>query len=614
MLNGFSTSLWSNLRYVASVGGNWFKKDGYKFLATIVLGFAISMSVQWLIGTAMFAQLLSPLHSYLGSIMTLAEILAHPLTRTAISVGALVLSRKIVNSDRFQNLAAETHKTVTGLFKPSIQTRPASPTNTPQPEGPTLQEPPLSTPIYRGPIGSNQPSLTWLGAASVPAPAPTVANAHPTYFGYHFPGFERNEPRTLFSTMGKLFKAAVITLVPQKSLIWTSRILPIGGWIEDQVYVEMEDFHYAIVGRTAKDVQDLVDLMPKDMLYRMLDRRNSTNRTRLHSAALSKVESNEKCRILLKAISKEDRLRFLRAIIGQGDFTAPLIHSVIFKETEDLWDVAMEHLDPAQRKQLAWCKDQRGDSLLMAKARTQGAIGMVKVLQPLSIEERKAYLKELCPHGMNPLVQLFITFTLFASRDIFSVLPDKEDWQEVLNFRPKNWTMTLGEKIHLITASKVDNVNAKEKLAFLTENYGTKLTERYQALRQQALEERKIPFRKRPPNQYARALKEIRESLEIANCIIRHNFMVKHGEGPECLLGMEPHLEKAAYVPAFRRLQRQHHPDKNCNGTDMSTSLNAAKRFVSDEEARSEYKTPGQGDIVFSFDPSCSNGMKISSK
>lgn len=89
------------------------------------------------------------------------------------------------------------------------------------------------------------------------------------------------------------------------------------------------------------------------------------------------------------------------------------------------------------------------------------------------------------------------------------------------------------------------------------------------------------------------AMQDIGQGMLDSNCITKDRFMELFNETAEEALNVEPFSPTKTVITAYRRLQRQHHPDKN-NGKDtgMSATINAAKEFLTEPEERKKYYFP----------------------
>ncbi|MGE4350478.1 MAG: hypothetical protein AB7D28_12050 [Candidatus Berkiella sp.] len=387
--------------------------------------------------------------------------------------------------------------------------------------------------------------------------------------------------KNMLTGASNMFKRIVATVIPPRLFFRIAKVLPIGGWTEHVKFPEgvLDDFQYAVLCENAEEVKIILDALPKEVLYRLLEKKDQLGDTPLYIAAISNKKSTwyktgDKFRYILEAIEPEHRVRFLQASIGKGLSKNSLVARLELDSTEPpYWPIIKSVLTPDQLKALVYTK-QRGDSLLHSKAFTAGAKEMLVVLEPLNEAERKAYLMQMCPHGRTPMIELVYGWKMDYVEPIFAMLP-KQDWQEVFAMQPEGWSMSIGEKIMAMCHS--DKEEYAEHIKYLSENYALDLPERYKKLNEEDQEE---------------ALENLHTALASYKCDLKENFKKKHGDTPEGILGMEPLLEISAYVPAYRKLQLKYHPDRAGEaGTEMSAKLNAAKKFIDEEAERDRYKS-----------------------
>ncbi|MGE4350108.1 MAG: hypothetical protein AB7D28_10115 [Candidatus Berkiella sp.] len=393
----------------------------------------------------------------------------------------------------------------------------------------------------------------------------------------------REEIKNMLTSASNIFKRVVATVIPPRLFFRIAKVLPIGGWTEHVKFPEgvLDDFQYAVLCENAEEVKIILDALPKEVLYRLLEKKNQLGHTPLYTAATNGEKEpwfkrGDKFRYVLEAIEPEHRLRFLQASIGEGLSNNSLVGRLELDSTEPpYWPIIKSVLTPEQLKVLVHTVRERGDSLLHSKAFTAGAKEMLVVLEPLNEAERKAYLMQMCPHGRTPMIELFYRWKMENVEAVFAMLP-KQDWQEVFAMQPEGWSMSIGEKIMAICHSS-DKEEYAEHIKYLSENYDLDLPERYKKLDEDEQEE---------------VFEDLKEALKSSKCDLKENFKKQYGDTPEGILGMEPLLEVSAYVPAYRKLQRKYHPDRVGEaGTEMSAKLNAAKKFIEEETERDKYES-----------------------
>ncbi len=387
--------------------------------------------------------------------------------------------------------------------------------------------------------------------------------------------------KNMLTGASNMFKRIVATVIPPRLFFRIAKVLPIGGWTEHVKFPEgvLDDFQYAVLCESAEEVKVILDTLPKEVLYRLLEKKDQFANTPLYTAAISNRKSawyktGDKFRYILEAIEPEHRVRFLQASIGEGLSEDSLIgYLELDSKKPPYWSIIKSVLSPEQLKALAYTT-QRGDSLLHSKAFTVGAREMLMVLEPLKEAERKAYLMQMCPQGLTPMIELFYGWKMENVEPIFAMLPQK-DWQEIFAMQPAGWSMSIGEKIMAMCYS--DKEEYAEHIKYLSENYALDLPERYKKLNEEEQEE---------------ALENLNEALASYKCDLKENFKKQYGDTPEGILGMEPLLEVSAYVPAYRKLQLKYHPDRAGEaGTEMSAKINAAKKFIDEREERLRYES-----------------------
>ncbi|MCS5707343.1 hypothetical protein CC99x_000350 [Candidatus Berkiella cookevillensis] len=393
----------------------------------------------------------------------------------------------------------------------------------------------------------------------------------------------RERIKNMLTSASNMFKRAVATVIPPRLFFRIAKVLPIGGWTEHVKFPEgvLDDFQYTVLCESAEEVKIILDTLPKEVLYRLLKKKNQLGHTPLYTAAINGekepwAKRGDKFRYILEAIEPEQRVQFLQESIGEGLSKDSLVGRLKLDSTKPpYWSIIQSVLSPEQLKALVYTVRDRGDSLLHSKAFTAGAREMLMVLEPLNEAERKAYLIQMCPHGRTPMIELFYRWKMENVEPVFAMLPQK-DWQEVFAMQPEGWSMSIGEKIMAVCHSS-DKEEYAEHIKYLSENYALDLPDRYKKLTEDDQEE---------------ALEDLHEALKSSKCDLKENFKKKYGDTPEGILDMEPLLEASAYVPAYRKLQLKYHPDRaGAVGTEMSAKLNAAKKFIEEREERQKYES-----------------------
>lgn len=386
--------------------------------------------------------------------------------------------------------------------------------------------------------------------------------------------------RGVAQKVGDTGKMIVASAIPATRFVKLAKVIPFGSWYEHVWSAEgdMLDFHYCICFRDEAFLKELIEVLPPDSLVRLLERKGLNNDTGLYEACEGKIRYTNKFRMLLEAVPPEHRMRLLTQPAGIND--EPLIYNLqLGKKENGPWQVIKDLLTKDELKQLAYTVGPRGDNLLMHKTLQVGPRDMIRILEPLSIEEKKAYLTKPCPHGFIPIVELFARRSFPYIKEIFTLFT-VDDWKSLFAQTPEKWTMTLGEKIVVNLYAndcpvKRTKVNPRG-VDYFAENFDIQLPERYRDLRERDL---------------YKLMNEIDENGVMSHCTSKHHFMEQHGQYPEQILGVEEYLDNKAYTIAYRKLQMKHHPDKN-QGEDaqaMSAKINAAKDFVTDRKARKQY-------------------------
>lgn len=395
-----------------------------------------------------------------------------------------------------------------------------------------------------------------------------------------------------------------IAFIRPERLVHMTRILPVGGWVEHMWHPvgTLDALQQAVLPRgSEKELAGILEMLPKDALYRMLEKREpKLGETPLLTAM---TFSEHKFRMILDAIEPEHRLKFLTASTGKGDDIEPLIFkiNILLDEGRHTWEIIEALLNKEQFKKILRTKNHRGDSLLVHQASAYGEMGMQNILSHFNVQEKKDYLLEMCPHGLNAVVYLFFGRKLEGAKKIFPELP-KEDWKDIFKTRPPGWGMSIGEKI--IVKLYIRNENAKkailngpyvfrarrkgklekledefnQNLTFLAEAYDLQLPERYDGL---------------DDAKFYELMLDIGQGMYDSNCVTKGRFIELFDETAEDILNLEPFSPSNAITTAYKQLQRQHHPDKN-NGQDtgMSAKINAAKDFLTDKDKRKNYYYP----------------------
>jgi hypothetical protein len=309
--------------------------------------------------------------------------------------------------------------------------------------------------------------------------------------------------------------------------------------------------------------------------------------------------SFKKFEILLKAIEPEQRVRFLTLEEGEGDQAGPFIHTIQLARENSGWDTIVSVLSQEHLMALVRSKDARGDSLLVYQARNHGAAAMLKTLFVLDFAQRKAYLSEMCPHGLNAVAHLFIGYVFNNAKKIFPILP-KSDWQDILAIKPEGWRMTIGEKI-VVTLYAQKNIYEQELATLLRRGRRAIYAKEKKKMNDDAIEyfaqnyAIQLPkiYRDLDPKDLDYILNDIHQVSVKNGCVQKANFQASYQHNPEDILGLEPYLPSKDYTQAYRQLIRRHHPDKNPGqGTEQACLINAANEFMSSEDNRKHYMSP----------------------
>jgi len=403
------------------------------------------------------------------------------------------------------------------------------------------------------------------------------------------------------------FKGIAVVLVRPNRFARIATVLPIGGWME---YVPQHaDQRFSLfqcaasyIG-TEEELENMLKVLPKASLYRMLEERDSEYN--LTSLAWAAEKVNRKFELILSAIEPEHRIRFLTAPVGKGEDYEPLAFTLNVKRSaeKNAWDVIRTLLTPSQLKELLRTKNASGDRLLVYQVQRYSFTAIKNHLSVFNSAEKKAYIQEMCPHGLNMAVYIFECTRFKYAKEAFELLP-KEDWLDILATKPAGWSMSIGEKIMVVLYANyafqnkelTDSMNqqflkprylkAKSKLKshqeefeatikFMDENYQLKLPARYRDLDEE---------------QCRQVMLSISQGMASSECSKKGCFFEQFNDMPESVLGVEPLSEPKVYITAYRKLQLKHHPDRNNGqGCEMSAKLNAAKEFLTDEEARENY-------------------------
>lgn len=384
--------------------------------------------------------------------------------------------------------------------------------------------------------------------------------------------------------LGKLWdKSAVIgktvamNALPYRLFIKLSQKFPIGSW---QIYFyppgkDEDNLHYAILSRDFESFKEFVDTLPQETLETMLARESVEHNNGLYNCTLIKKERSIRCfEYLLSKISPECTFNLLKQESGLLDFRAPVIFHVNLSEKRGFWKAIVAKLSTQQVKALLDITDKNNDTLLVAKAKK----GAKQILPLLKIYKNKDTQKDLllkmCPHGLNPLMHLFIHNKACYAKELFSLSDDIELWNELFSHKPKNWRMSLGEKLLVFFYA----FERKEDIQYFERELKLRLPEMYAELSEK---------------QRTQRLNSIKQNYWASDCEILENFKTQQGQYPFELLDIEPISESKQITKQYKRFTRKMHPDKNGgNNQEQTAKINEACRFMTDPDVCDKYASP----------------------